>query len=233
MNLCIGFDLDLTLIDSRPAIRSSLEQLAAATGVPVDAAAIVNRLGPKLETELAQWFPQGEIAEAARIYRAFYAVEYVRGTTAMPGAEAALRAVRDLRGRIVVVSAKAHIFAERCVELLGFDVDAVRGFLHGIEKGEALLEHGATMYVGDTLPDIEAARHAHALAVSVATGPVDSEQLRAAGADHVLESLVEFPALLDLVVTPPATSADLRRVRAEPAPRAPAPSGSAADVGTC
>jgi phosphoglycolate phosphatase len=200
MTLCIGFDLDLTLIDSRPAIRASLEQLAEVTGVAVDAEAIVARLGPKLETELAHWFRSDRIPEAAKIYRSFYAREYARGTTAMPGAGAALRAVRDHGGRIVVVSAKAHVFAERCVELMGFDVDEVRGFLHGVEKGEALLEHGASVYVGDTVPDIEAARHAHALAIAVATGPVDAASLRDAGADHVLDSLHEFPALLARLV---------------------------------
>ncbi len=194
--LCVGFDLDLTLIDSRPAILASMQKMAAETGVAVDAEGVVARLGPKLETELAAWFPESQIAEAARIYRSHYAIEYSSGTTPMPGAAAALAAVRAHHGRIVIVSAKAHVFAEKCVELLAFDVDAVQGFLHGAEKGEALLEYGATMYVGDTVPDIVAARTAHAISVAVATGPASADELRDAGADHVIDTLVEFPPLL-------------------------------------
>ena len=52
------------------------------------------------------------------------------------------------------------------------------------------------VYVGDTLPDVHAARSAGARAVGVATGPVAADELRAAGADVVLDSLAEFPAWL-------------------------------------
>jgi hypothetical protein len=38
------------------------EALAAETGVPIDAAAAVTRLGPPLDEELVRWFP----ADAAR-----------------------------------------------------------------------------------------------------------------------------------------------------------------------
>ena len=53
------------------------------------------------------------------------------------------------------------------------------------------------MYVGDTIPDIDAARLARVRAVGVATGPVPADELRAAGADVVLDTLTEFPAWLD------------------------------------
>ena len=50
--------------------------------------------------------------------------------------------------------------------------------------------------VGDTPRDIEAAHAAEATAVGVASGPYTVEELRAAGADHVLASLAEpFPGI--------------------------------------
>ncbi len=64
-------------------------------------------------------------------------------------------------------------------------------------KAEALLEHGATVYVGDHVGDVAGARAAGVLSVGVPTGPVGADELRAAGADVVLADLAEFPAWLD------------------------------------
>jgi phosphoglycolate phosphatase-like HAD superfamily hydrolase len=72
----------------------------------------------------------------------------------------------------------------------------VVGWRHGPQKGETLLDYGAVVYVGDTPPDMEAARVADALAVAVPTGPWTGDQLAAHGADVVLASLLEFPAWL-------------------------------------
>ena len=55
--MTVGFDLDMTLVDSRPGIRASMRALTEETGVPVDVDVVINRLGPKLEWELAHWFP--------------------------------------------------------------------------------------------------------------------------------------------------------------------------------
>lgn len=59
-----------------------------------------------------------------------------------------------------------------------------------------LTEESASIYVGDTPSDVIGARVADALAVGVATGPHGPDELRDAGADVVLASLREFPALL-------------------------------------
>ena len=49
----VGFDLDMTLIDSRRAILASWAALAAETGIPVDLAEVDWRLGAKLKDEIA------------------------------------------------------------------------------------------------------------------------------------------------------------------------------------
>ena len=71
------------------------------------------------------------------------------------------------------------------------------GWRYGPAKGEALREHGATVYVGDHLADIEGARVACAVSVAVATGPISAEDLRAAGADVVLSDLHGFASWLE------------------------------------
>jgi len=50
--------------------------------------------------------------------------------------------------------------------------------------------------IGDTPLDIDCARAHGAISVGVATGPYSVEQLRDAGADVVLETLEDVPALL-------------------------------------
>jgi phosphoglycolate phosphatase len=68
-----------------------------------------------------------------------------------------------------------------------------------IAKAERLhgeLEPGEAYVVGDTPLDIEAAKAANAVAVGVASGAYSTDQLRDAGADHVLPSLESpFPGL--------------------------------------
>ena len=65
--LVVGFDLDMTLIDSRPGIAVALDALSAETGVPIDSAAAVSRLGPPLDEELAYWFPAEQVAPIVEV----------------------------------------------------------------------------------------------------------------------------------------------------------------------
>ncbi|MFL6139807.1 MAG: ATP-dependent sacrificial sulfur transferase LarE [Frankiaceae bacterium] len=195
--LTVGFDLDMTLVDSRAGVREAYLRLSERTGTPIDADAAVARLGPPLEREIARWFPAWEVAAAVSGYREIYATTCRTGTVPLPGAAESLAAVRAAGGRVVVVTAKAPALAEACLDAAGLSADAVVGLRWGTGKGEALAEHGATAFVGDHLGDVEGARAAGATAVAVATGPVPADRLRAAGADVVLGSLAEFPAWLD------------------------------------
>ncbi|WP_375540877.1 HAD family hydrolase [Streptomyces sp. TRM64462] len=194
MTLTVGFDLDMTLIDSRPGIRATYLELSARTGVRIDADLAVSRLGPPLEHELAHWFPEEHVAEMAAAYREIYPTRAIHPTRALPGAEGAISAVRAAGGRSVVVTAKNGPHAELHLTHLGLEPDAVIGGLWAEAKAEALRAESADVYVGDHLGDIRGARAASALAVSVATGPYDEEALRAAGADVVLTDLTAFPS---------------------------------------
>jgi len=200
--LTVGFDLDMTLVDSRPGIRASMAALTQETGVPIDIEVVINRLGPKLEWELAHWFPAERVAHACKRYRAHYWEHCVGdGTVLLPGARAAVDAVRARDGRVVVVTAKSESLAHRCLKTVGIKVDVVVGHVYGDEKRDALTAHGATIYVGDTVTDVRSALDAAATAVAVTTGPDDAATLSAAGADPVFDSLAEFPAWLDTLMT--------------------------------
>jgi phosphoglycolate phosphatase-like HAD superfamily hydrolase len=189
----IGFDLDMTLVDSRPGVRAAFDALNDEAGTAIDADIVVARLGPRLEEELAHWVPAEDIPALADRYRELYALHGVPGTFPLPGAADSLAAVRAAGCERLVLTAKFEPNARRCLEQVGFTVEHVVGLRHGPEKAETLAEHRALVYVGDTPPDIEAAKWAGAVAVAVATGPHSSDELTAAGADVVFESLREFP----------------------------------------
>ena len=62
----VGFDLDMTLIDSRSAILASFAGLAEDTGTAIDLAAVDSRLGIKLEDELVVLVPAGSARRRGR-----------------------------------------------------------------------------------------------------------------------------------------------------------------------
>ncbi|GAA2951024.1 HAD family hydrolase [Streptomyces enissocaesilis] len=194
--LTVGFDLDMTLVDSRPGIRATYEVLAAETGTHIDADLAVTRLGPPLEQELAFWFPEDRVQEMGDRYREIYPTYAITPTLALPGAREAVAAVRAAGGRAVVVTAKHEPNAKLHLAHLGIEPDAVVGWLWAEAKAEALREYGASVYVGDHVGDVRGARAAGALSVAVPTGPCDAAELREAGADVVLDDLVAFPAWL-------------------------------------
>ena len=198
--LMVGFDLDMTLVDSRPGIAAAFRALTARTGVHVDGELAVSRLGPPLRTELAHWFPPERVEEAVTLYRELYPAYAITPTVPMPGAEAALRAVQARGGRTMVVTAKIGRLAKLHLDHLGLPVDELAGDVFAEQKAVALREHGATLYVGDHVADMAAARAAGIPGVAVATGPCSADELTEAGAYLVLDDLVEFPRALDRII---------------------------------
>jgi phosphoglycolate phosphatase len=190
----VGFDLDMTLIDSRSAILAAFAGLARDTDTVIDLAAVDSRLGIKLEDELAFWYPPDQRAAAAVVYRRHYVRLAEQMTTALPGAREALAAVRAGGERVVIITAKHPVSVAPSLRAAGLDADEVFTFVHGPEKAAVLSRIKAAAYVGDTPPDMAAAVEAGVRAVGVATGSFTRGDLARAGAEVVLDSLEGFPA---------------------------------------
>jgi phosphoglycolate phosphatase len=194
--LVIGFDLDMTLIDSRRSIRAAMTELAAETGAPIDVEHIVATLGPPLEVALAPWFEGPDLAAAVQRFRDLHG-PLLGLTLPMPGAVEAVGAIAARGGRVIVVTAKFEPHARTALRTVGIEVDAVVGWRFGAAKGEALRQYRAQAYVGDHLADVAAARAGGVMAVSVATGGTTPDELRAAGTDVILADLFALPAWLN------------------------------------
>jgi phosphoglycolate phosphatase len=188
----VGFDLDMTLIDSRPQTMAAFAAVAQETGQPIDLAAVDRRLGIKLEEEIAYWFPAEEQAAAVATYRRHYIRLAEEETLVLPGAREALAAVRAAGDKVVVITAKHPISVEPSLRVAGLNPDEVFTHVHGPEKAAVLRELRAAAYVGDSPPDMAAAVTAGVPAVGVATGSFGAGALYDAGAVVVLDSLEEF-----------------------------------------
>jgi phosphoglycolate phosphatase len=199
----VGFDLDMTLVDSRPGIVATLEALQAETGAPVAVEGMLEALLRRnLDLEFADRLPSDTAPLLADRFRELYADLGVPGTHLLPGAAASVAAVRAAGGRVIVVTAKYEPNALRCLARVGLDVDEVFGWRYAEAKGDTLRDERAHVYVGDTPNDMRAGVAGGAIPVAVTTGPYDGDELLAAGAAVVLSSLVEFPAWFAAVPSP-------------------------------
>jgi len=190
----VGFDLDLTLINSREAILTSWSLVAAELGVRIDLTEVDRRMGVKLEDEVSYWFLAEEQAAAAESYRRHYVRLAPELTLLLPGAKEALAAVQDAGERAVIITAKHPVSVRPSLDAVGLVADEVFMHVHGPEKGAVLARLGAAVYVGDTPADMAAAGAGGAVAVGVPTGSFTSAELVTAGAATVLPSLLEFPS---------------------------------------
>jgi len=198
--LVVGFDLDMTLIDTRPGFAACLAALGEETGVDFDVSALVSRLGPPLDIMLAPYFPEADQAYLDGLidrFRELYPTIAVPPTQAFPGAHDALAAVRAHQGSSLVITGKYEPNARLHTDALGFDVDRIVGSVWGPGKGPVLAEHGASIYVGDHVHDVEGALAAGIHSVSVLTGGCDEEELVEAGTHTVLPDLTAFPEWLE------------------------------------
>jgi phosphoglycolate phosphatase len=190
----VGFDLDLTLINSRPAIMAAWSAVAEELGVHIDLADVDTRLGIKLEDEVGYWFDVDGQQAAADSYRRHYVRMAPTMTFPLPGAAEALTAVRLAGERAVIITAKHPVSVGPSLEAVALAADEVFTHVHGPEKAAVLARIRAAVYVGDTPADMAAARAGGALALGVPTGSFDAADLLASGAQAVLGSLLEFPS---------------------------------------
>ncbi len=197
MRPVVGFDLDLTLVDSAEAILATFREAARRLGMEVDLDIVRQQIGLPLEDNWATQVPAERVGEAAQLYRDIAVDVGVPLTTLQPGAPEAIAAVREHSGQVVVVSAKAEHLVHATLEQVGLDVDGVVGGAYGTAKGAALTAWDAAVYVGDHPGDMEGARAAGVVAVGVTTGSHGGPALRDAGADVVLTDLRSFPQWLD------------------------------------
>jgi HAD superfamily hydrolase (TIGR01549 family) len=131
----------------------------------------------------------------------------------LPGARELLGALRDRGVHVVLASSAIPRHAEHAFRLLDAehsvdaattadDADESKPDSELLEAAIAQVHGTSSVLVGDSVWDVEAARRAGIPTVSVLSGGVPEELLRAAGAAWVFEDPADLLAHLDEVVAP-------------------------------
>jgi phosphoglycolate phosphatase len=179
----IGFDLDMTLVDSRPVSHRALISLAREYGHALNVDALMAVYG----IPISQWLPAQVDGELFRQLQ----LEELSRALPMPGAEAAIDAARRATVSVVVVTAAPAEIADGMLKAAGLRVDRLHAAVWAQEKAKPLRQEACSVFVGDHADDMLAARQAGAVAVGVNTGT--SAPL---GADVSLDDLRAFPGWL-------------------------------------
>jgi phosphoglycolate phosphatase len=210
------FDLDGTLLNSRESILQSIEyalEKIGHKGLPYDKKHAVQQ---DLATTLKQTgdlhgtvFSDHKIAEFISIYRKHHSHEPEKTMVAYEGVHAGLE---NLRGNfsLAVATTKHTAQAELILQKMGLDhfFEHIQGTDHGMRYKPApdilLLtleklgghEAASSVYVGDSVHDMTAARAAGMRAVGAAYGFSGADELATVSPDHMLH---EFSDLLTWV----------------------------------
>jgi len=195
--LVVGFDLDMTLIDTAPGFSAVLRALGTELGIEFPVEQMTAALGPPLDLMLAPFLPADHIPAAGDRFRALYPEHAVASVPLLPGAAEAVASVRERGGRVLVVTGKYPPNARLHLDHLGLVVDELEGWVWGVGKAEVLRREAAFAYVGDHVHDVEGALAAGVQSVSVLTGGCTRAELLAAGTHVVLDDLRDFPSWLD------------------------------------
>jgi phosphoglycolate phosphatase len=203
------FDFDGTLADSYDAITASVNHVRAANGLsPLPEAEVKKHVGRGLEKLLADLLPGTDVGRNVTLYREHHVAVMRDHTRLMPGARAAVEALKRSGRLLAVCSNKKVEFTRALLDSLGVapffatvlgpdDVphpkpapDMLRAALGrlGVTPAEAL-------YVGDMGVDVQTARAAGVAVWVVPTGSADRAELEAARPDRILEGLGELAAL--------------------------------------
>jgi len=203
------FDLDGTLLDTLRDLADSGNEVLAGRGLPPHPLdAYRTFIGNGMVNLARDVFPpemrpetEDQIAAVLDEYRAAYGRNWQNTTVPFPGiAELLDRLVAD-HVPIGVVSNKAHDFTLQCVEtfLDRWKWDVVIGARDGhtrkpdpagaLEAAATLgIAPGDCLFVGDSDIDMMTAKNAGMRAIGVAWGFRPVEELRAAGAEVILET---------------------------------------------
>jgi phosphoglycolate phosphatase len=211
----IVFDCDGTLVDSQRFIVDCMQTAFAAEAVTVPSSDAIRRIvGLSLALAVERLLGGGDPALAQRIaerYRATFMARRLEGSfdePLFPGAAALLDALAAKGVALGVATGKTmrglrhilehHGIAHRFATLQTADLHPSKP--HPAMLEAAMRETGAsaaaTMMVGDTSFDIEMAVAATVLPVGVSWGNHPADELRAAGAAHVLDRFDELLGLL-------------------------------------
>lgn len=202
---CILFDLDGTLTDPKPGITGSVAHALRYFGIVVENMDELECfIGPPLKESFMRYYglTDRQADTAMEKYREVFSVTGLFENRVYPGMPQALQRLREGGRTLGVATSKPEIYSRRILEhfqLEGYFAGLTGSELDGrrVDKGEVILEAMRrlsadprhTLMVGDRLHDVEGAKKAGIACLGVAYGYGGRDELQAAGADAVADTV--------------------------------------------
>ena len=205
------FDLDGTLIDSVRLILDSYHHTLAAHGLPPRTdEEWLRGVGTPLTVQFAEWRDDlGTLEAMIATYREYNLKHHDRMVQVYPGVVEAVREIREAGARTGLVTSKNRLGAlrgltlvrlERMMDVLvcADEVTNPKPHPEPVEKAVALLgaDPATTVYVGDSIHDMQSGRAAGVRTVAVLWGPFGRSHLEGAKPDYWVETPEQ---LVDLI----------------------------------
>lgn len=166
--LTIGFDLDLTLVDTSKAIVYSAEKALNEIDHNCPSNLIESSIGlPMLETLGSLLKNPKKARHVYERYQEIYFSEGFRLGTPLPGVENTLKFLKEDGSKIAIITAKREKLAVRQLGFCNIEYDILKAGCFGKMKSNAMRECEIALYVGDHLEDFKAAKDAGVLFVGV------------------------------------------------------------------
>ena len=206
----IIFDLDGTLIDSFEAIREGFNATLPLYDLqPLTLEETMTLIGIPLTETLAELVGDDRAEEATIIFRKRYREVYLKLTTPLPYTSETIHSLKARGYRLGVATNKHAGFSRDIVRHLGWgeaitsiigegDTEKCKPEPDMIYKNLEVLAVACeeTLYIGDSVIDMEAGQKAGIKTIGVLTGQHNREKLEAAGAGVVINNLSELEGIL-------------------------------------
>lgn len=209
----IMFDLDGTVTDPYMGITNSiLYSLKYYPDIEIPLRETLKPfIGPPLYASYMKYFGMDKqtATEAVEHYREYYSVKGKFENELYEGIPELLADLKNAGARIALVTSKPKVFAKQILE--HFDINKYFDYVAGSTLDGSLIEKAdlierlhevsgfsgkETVMVGDTVYDIEGARHHGMSSVAVAYGYGERADIEAAEPDRICESVEELRRIL-------------------------------------
>jgi phosphoglycolate phosphatase len=203
------FDLDGTLVDSRPGILASMRHALTIVGIEIPTDEVLSRLiGPPTHDAFRVLLDSNDPELNARtiaIYRERYSKLGLFESSLYPGVADGLQVLREARIPLFVVTSKPEVYANTIIDHLqlrqyfehvyGSELTGERSnkgeLIAHVQQSEGISQSEAWM-IGDRLHDVLGAKKNGLRSAGVLWGYGSPDELRGAGADTLFQTMPEL-----------------------------------------
>ncbi|MBQ9155914.1 MAG: HAD hydrolase-like protein [Eubacterium sp.] len=208
----ILFDLDGTLTDPMVGITSSVQYALSRFGIEVKyLKELIPFIGPPLTESFEKYYglSHDQALRAVDYYREYFSPTGIYENEIYPGVREMLERLSDAGYQLYLASSKPTVYVERILKY--FDIEGFFDYVGGSEldgtrvQKQDVVAHvlwkcgipaADAIMVGDRRHDVEGARACGVLSVGVLFGYGSEDELKKAGASHIVASVKELETFL-------------------------------------